>query len=54
MENLHKKNKECNHDFESGISVFVKDDIKIEAECIYCKEIILFDFNPPFSNFEEK
>lgn len=41
----------CNHDYEIGRPKFIHDNIKIEAECIYCGKIILFDF---INSFTEK
>lgn len=46
--------KKCKHDYESGSPVWIKNDIKIEAECIHCGKIVLFDFKSTFIEFLDK
>lgn len=43
--------KKCKHDYDVGSPKYLKNDIKIEAECIHCGKIILFDFKNTFIDF---
>jgi len=43
--------KKCKHDYEVGSPVWIKNDIKIEAECIHCGKMVLFDFKNTFIDF---
>jgi len=43
--------KKCKHDYDVGSPVWIKNDIKIEAECIHCGKIVLFDFKNTFIDF---
>ena len=46
--------KKCKHDYEIGNIVWKGKIPKIEAECIYCKKKIIFDFEKSLGIFSEE